>query len=76
MSDSHFITIRRKLLSAKSADTSSLEIRGKELVVVGILPHLSTITPASKEDADKLRSWLDANYPTNIPRRLQHILKG
>lgn len=39
--------------------TSSLEVSGNKIIVVGGLPHGSEIQPKSKEDADNLIEWLE-----------------
>ena len=57
----NWITIKRNVRG--SEDLSSLLERAGRLEVVGILPHASSITPNTLEDARALRDWLLRTFP-------------
>ena len=57
-----FITLTR-MTRGNEDDTSSLWIRPDKLMVVGNLPHETSIRPHTREDAQRLLDWLLANYP-------------
>ena len=47
---------------------TSLQIGPTRLSVLGMLRHAEYITLSSQTDADKLRCWLDANFPQQKKR--------
>lgn len=52
------------LVTPKTGRTSSLQVDGEVLRVTGNLPHNTSITLKSQQDADRLRAWLDKYFPT------------
>lgn len=56
------------LFEPKTSRTSQLEVSDDTLYVTGGLSHGAGITLKSQHDANRLRAWLDQNFPPQTGR--------